>query len=66
VSEQGTTKEIACGRFQTECPTVRLRFIVKGEHRVLQQMWDVRTYGADGHPMFEREEWRDVPLDATV
>jgi hypothetical protein len=66
MSEQGTTKDLAGGRYAMEGPTMRLRFIVKGEHRVLQQMWQVRTYGADGQPMFEREEWRDVPLDATV
>ena len=39
-----------------EEPVNGLRFVLRGERRILQQAWVIR----EGH--VERYEWRDVPL----
>jgi hypothetical protein len=46
-------------------PTKGLRFVLKDGKRVLQQCWWEYRQDSMGYVFQGREEWRDVPFEAT-
>jgi hypothetical protein len=49
------------GQWIDKKPTMYLRWIMRGDERVLQQLWKV-TRGENGRILYT-EEWVDIQLD---
>jgi hypothetical protein len=49
--------------FSTEEPTNHLRFIIRDDKKILQQLWNIISYGLRSEAVCQDQDWKDVPLE---